>query len=66
MAKDHYVAKTYLEHFLGSGETLLHAYRKSDGKYFPCRPKDICREWNGDIVPDFLSNPNLLGSGLID
>lgn len=60
MPKDHYVAETYLKHFVGP-DKMLHAYRKSDGKYFPCHPKDICRELDGDIIKDFLSDPTLLG-----
>lgn len=60
MPKDHYIAETYLKHFVGQ-DRLLHAYRKSDGKSFPCRPNDICRELDGDVVRDFLSDPTLLG-----
>src|ERR1700722_9803864 len=59
MPYDHYVARTYLRHFLGN-DRLLHAYRKSDGKYFPCRPQDICRELDGDLIRDFLSDPTRL------
>ncbi len=40
---------------------MLHAYRKSNGEYFPCHPKAICHEWNGDIIDNFLTNSNLLG-----
>lgn len=60
MADDHYVAQTYLKHFAGP-TGLLRAYRKSDGITFPCRPKDICCEPNGDIIPDFLADPGYLG-----
>ena len=60
MARDHYIAETYLKHFVGN-DRLLHVYRKSDGKYFPSRPRDICHEWDGDIISDFLSTPTLLG-----
>ncbi|UVK56786.1 DUF4238 domain-containing protein [Mesorhizobium sp. AR02] len=60
MRKDHYVAQTYLKHFVHPGG-MLHAYRKSDLKDFPCHPGDICREMGGDIVPDFLSKPEALG-----
>src|ERR1700733_3734903 len=60
MADDHYVAQTYLKHFAGP-TGMLRAYRKSDGVSFPCKPKDICREPNGDIIPDFLSEPEYLG-----
>jgi Protein of unknown function (DUF4238) len=60
MANDHYVAKTYLKHFAGP-DGKLRAYRKSDGASFPCRPDDICKEPDGDIIPDFLSEPAYLG-----
>jgi hypothetical protein len=59
MPRDHYVAETYLKHFVGKSG-MLYAYMKSDGKKFPCHPKDICHEWDGDIIPDFLSNPQSL------
>lgn len=61
MAQDHYVARTFLKHF-ASADGRLHAYRKEDGKSFPCRPADICREANGDTIPDFLSDPTYLGA----
>jgi len=57
---DHYVAQTYLRHFAGPSG-MLRAYRKPDGRTFPCRPKDICHEPDGDIIPDFLSEPGYLG-----
>ena len=60
MSRDHYVAETYLKHF-AAPDGRLHVYRKSDGKYFPCRPKDICHEWNGDTISGFLTNENMLG-----
>jgi Protein of unknown function (DUF4238) len=60
MANDHYVARTYLERFAGSNG-MLRAYRKSDLATFPCWPKDICRELDGDIVPDFMVDPTYLG-----
>lgn len=59
MARDHYVAKTYLKHFAGS-DGMLRAYRKSDGARFPCRPGDVCHEWNGDLIEDFLCDPTAL------
>ncbi len=49
MAKDHYVAQTYLKHFIDPNlKTLLHVPRKGDLKYFTPRTEDICREegWN--------------------
>jgi len=62
MPNDHYVARTYLKHF---GDTklggMLHAYSKSDGAKFPCWPKDVCHEWDGDLNPSFLDHPELLG-----
>jgi uncharacterized protein DUF4238 len=61
MPNDHFVAQTYLKHFADE-RGLLHAYRKSDGKYFPTRPVDICHEPDGDIIPDFLSEPAYLGA----
>lgn len=61
MAKDHYVAQTYLRQFLAPSRRLLHGYRKSDGKQFPCRPQDICHELDGDIIPDFAADPAMLG-----
>jgi len=60
MPDDHYVAQTYLRHFAGPSG-MLRAYRKSDGATFPCWPKDICHEPDGDIIPDFLSEPGYLG-----
>src|SRR4051812_22576616 len=60
MAEDHYVAQTYLKHFAGdSGK--LRAYRRSNGKTFPCPPKDICAELDGDTIPEFLVDEKLLG-----
>jgi hypothetical protein len=61
MPNDHYVAQTYLKHFTDK-RGLLHAFRKSDAKYFPTRPSDICHEPDGDIIPKFLSDPAYLGA----
>ena len=61
MSDDHYVARTYLKHF-ANPSGLLRAYRKSDGKSFPCRPADVCFEPDGDLIPDFLSDPRYLGA----
>src|SRR5436305_669902 len=61
MPNDHFVAKTYLKHFADE-RGLLHAYRKADAKYFPTRPADICHEPDGDIIPNFLSDPAYLGA----
>jgi hypothetical protein len=60
MQDDHYVAQTYLKHFAGPSG-LLRAYRKSDRHSFPCRPRDICTEPDGDVIRDFLSEPTYLG-----
>jgi hypothetical protein len=61
MSKDHFVAQTYLRHFADPARKgVLHAYRKSDGKYFPCHTKDVCREWDGDLNP-LLVQHDLLG-----
>ena len=59
MADDHFVAQTYLRHFVGPSG-MLRAYRKSNGCSFPCRPRDICHEPNGDVIPDFLNDPHYL------
>jgi hypothetical protein len=59
MPRDHYVAQTYLKHFVGE-DGLLRAYRKSDGRRFPCRPRDVCHEWHGDVIEEFLSDPAAL------
>jgi Protein of unknown function (DUF4238) len=61
VSQDHFVAQTYLKHFGDDTRGgMLHAYRKKDGKYFPCWPKDVCREWDGD-VNRLLAHPELLG-----
>jgi hypothetical protein len=61
MSNDHFVAQTYLKHFGDSARRgVLHAYRKTDGKEFPCRPKDVCHEWDGDLNR-LLRHPELLG-----
>jgi hypothetical protein len=61
MAQDHYVARTYLKHFGDPHlDGMLHAYRKPSGDTFPCWPKDVCREWDGDVNPT-LKDPGLLG-----
>lgn len=55
MPKDHYVSQTYLKRF---GDTakggMLNAYRKSDGGQFPCWPRDVCTEWDGDLNPEWF------------
>lgn len=62
MAQDHFVARTYLKHFGNAASGQLHGYRKSDGAQFPCWPKDVCREWDGDLNSAWLTRyPDLLG-----
>jgi hypothetical protein len=64
MSQDHFIARTYLKHFVdpAKGGGMLHAYRKSDQTEFACRPADICREWRGDLNPEFITQrPALLG-----
>jgi len=61
MAQDHYIAKTYLKQF-GDSTGRPHGYRKPTGEYFPCYPRDVCREWNGDVIVDFApKNPTRIG-----
>jgi hypothetical protein len=61
MALDHYLARTYLKHWCDkdSGRPLR-AYRKSDGKEFPCWPADVCTERDGDLN-QYLTKPDMLG-----
>ena len=62
MANDHYVARTYLKHWCNPNDGhLMRAYRKSDRKQFPCRPADVCHEWDGDLNPDYFTDPAVLG-----
>jgi hypothetical protein len=61
MSEDHYVARTYLKHFGDQKRGgMLHGYQKPEGQSFPCWPKDVCREWDGDNNPT-LKQPGLLG-----
>ncbi len=54
MPRDHYIAQTYLKHFIDPKlKSLLHAYRKSDLKHFTPTTKDICVEENWDSNPYF-------------
>lgn len=63
MAKDHYVAVTYLKHFVeAAAGDMLNAYSKQSGKQFKCFPKDVCREDDGDKNLMFSGNPELLGN----
>lgn len=62
MAKDHYVAQTYLKHFGDdSKDGMLNGYKKPDGSAFPCWPKDVCHEWEGDFNPAVVMRPEVLG-----
>jgi hypothetical protein len=61
MARDHYVARTYLRHFTGKNG-MLHVYRKTDGKYWPSGTKGVCHEWDGDLIRDFVKNEKMLGN----
>jgi len=59
MNNDQFVARTYLKHWADPGP--MRAYRKSDLKSFPCWPADVCAEMGGDLNPEYLKNPALLG-----
>jgi hypothetical protein len=60
MAYDHFIAKTYLRHFL-SGKEQLRVYRKSGGPDRGYWPQSICGVIDGDLVSDFLDNPKAIG-----
>jgi len=61
MSKDHYVAQTYLKHFLDPGSSgQLHVYKKQDLKYFPSGTKPICKKINWDSNEYFPDNPRLM------
>jgi hypothetical protein len=54
MAKDHYIAQTYLKHFIDPRlKVLLHVHCKHDLKYFTPTTKDICFEEGWDTNPYF-------------
>jgi Protein of unknown function (DUF4238) len=62
MSQDHYVAQTYLEKWCDpANRDHLHVYRKSDLKYFPARPYDVCREKDGDKTAGYLADETALG-----
>lgn len=63
MAKDHFIARTYLKQFGDAAHGgQLYGYSKSTGKQFPCWPAHVCREWDGDLNPSWLATwPDLLG-----
>src|ERR1700733_11828745 len=61
MSNDHFVAQTYLKHFGNPPRGgLMHAYQKSAGQEFPCHPRSVCHEWDGDMNP-LLSSTRFLG-----
>ena len=63
MSKDHYVAVTYLKHFVDeAANSMLNAYSKKNGKQLQCFPKDVCHEKDGDRNRMFIGNPALLGN----
>jgi hypothetical protein len=63
MANDHYVAQTYLRWFGDPDNNgRLRGYQKSKLRDFPCYPKDVCSEWDGDLNAEFLAaRPELRG-----
>src|SRR3981189_1254075 len=60
MAKDHFVAQTYLKHWCYRQTNKLRGYKKAVDENFPCSPNDVCHEWNWHINPLFKDNPALL------
>lgn len=57
MSKDHYVAQTYLKHFIDPKlGNLLHAYDKEKLNYFTPRTEDICYAEGWDTNPYFEDN----------
>jgi len=61
MARDHYVAQTYLKHWCNPAGMMVRYPKNPAGDPFPCAPVSVCREWDGDLNPYFQKNPNLLG-----
>jgi Protein of unknown function (DUF4238) len=61
MARDHFVAQTYLKHWVNPQSGMLRGYGKQSGKEFPCAPKDVCHAWDWDVNPYFKENARLLG-----
>jgi hypothetical protein len=61
MSNDHFVAQIYLRHFGDPARGgMMYAYRKSKRDEFPCHPRAVCHEWDGDLNP-LLASPELLG-----
>lgn len=61
MARDHFVAQTYLKHWGNPQSGMLRGYGKQSAKEFPCAPKDVCHAWDWDVNPYFKQNVRLLG-----
>jgi hypothetical protein len=61
MAKDHFVAQTYLRQWVNPATDKMRGYGKRTGKEFPCATDNVCREWDWDVNPRFGDNPRLMG-----
>ena len=61
MARDHFIAQTYLKHWVNPQSGMLRGHGKQSGKEFPCAPKDVCHAWDWDVNPYFKENARLLG-----
>lgn len=61
MAKDHFVAQTYLRQWINPATGKMRGYAKRTGKEFPCATENVCREWDWDVNPCFPDNPRLMG-----
>ena len=60
MAKDHYIAQTYLRHFIDpASKKLVHAYDKTDGRHFTPTTRGICCEEDWDTIP-YFANPRAI------
>lgn len=61
MPLDHFVSQVHLKRFYAadlSGKKM-HAFRKSDGRTFPCGSEDVCRIADGN-TNEFLHEPRLV------
>ncbi len=62
MTKDHFIAQTYLKHWCDPGKKPpLQAYRKCNLKPFRSSPRNVCHEWDGDLIREYFTDPALLG-----
>jgi Protein of unknown function (DUF4238) len=62
MTRDHFIAQTYLKRWCDPAKRPpLQAYRKSNVKPFRCSPRDVCHEWDGDLIRAYFTDPALLG-----